>query len=249
MSGPIANARMYAVTPAAEAAWVELFGRVAREAGVPLAYTRYPAPAPLETLWARDALGLAFMCGWPFANLYPDHEPIAAPIPSADWAAVRPFYRTDLIVRRDSAFARLADTRGTRLGWTVEHSQSGYHALRRHPVLDDSWVWTGPLVMGRRVIEALLADEIDVGPLDSYWHLLLARYEPDTAARVRVLESTKATPMPLLVASPGFDEGAVARLRSALTGLPPSDPSLKALGLTGFAAVTRRDYSSLAEAG
>jgi ABC-type phosphate/phosphonate transport system substrate-binding protein len=59
----------------------------------------------------------------------------------------------------------------------------------------------------------VLRGEIDVGPLDSYVHDLLERHEPETAARLRVVESTAMTPIPLLVASPGIEDDALARLR------------------------------------
>ena len=46
----VANARMYAVTPAVKAAWQHLFAWTARESGVPLSYIDHAAPAPLEAL-------------------------------------------------------------------------------------------------------------------------------------------------------------------------------------------------------
>ena len=67
MSKWIANARMYAVTPAVEAAWRALLAQVAEDAGVLLHYVHYPAPQPLESLWARADLGAVFMCGFPVA--------------------------------------------------------------------------------------------------------------------------------------------------------------------------------------
>src|SRR5436190_620117 len=59
----------------------------------------------------------------------------------------------------------------------------------------------GPLLTPRRVIEALLQGDIDVGPLDSYVHDLLRVHEPDTASRLRTVESTAMTPIPPLIAS------------------------------------------------
>jgi len=67
MSKWIANARMYAVTPAVEEAWRALLTQVAEDAGVLLHYVDYPAPQPLEHLWARADLGAVFMCGFPVA--------------------------------------------------------------------------------------------------------------------------------------------------------------------------------------
>jgi ABC-type phosphate/phosphonate transport system substrate-binding protein len=199
----IANARMYAVTPAVRAAWQTLFDWVARTSGVPLAYLDYAAPAPLEELWAREDLGAAFMCGLPFASAVPKPRLIAAPVPSPSRYSGLPKYCTDFMVRADHPAARLSDTFGGRIGWTVEHSQSGYNAVRHHllgyrqeqtePLFAQ---WVGPLMTPRRVIEAVVDGMIDVGPLDSYVHDLLKRHEPNTASRLRTVESTVMTPIP-----------------------------------------------------
>ena len=125
MTGFIANARMYSVTPEVEEAWRELLGRVADAAHVLLAYVPYPAPAPLETLWARGDLGCVFMCGYPIALKLADVVPIAAPVPALDWAGGKPAYRSDFIVRRGSSFRTLEDTFGGSFGWTVSRSHSG----------------------------------------------------------------------------------------------------------------------------
>ena len=119
----IANARMYAVTPAVEAAWAELLAHVAHAAQVELTYLPYPAPQPLEALWSRADLGAVFMCGYPVALKMAPVIPLAAPIPQVPWAQGRAVYRSDLIVRADAPYRTLADTFGGRAGWTVSHSQ------------------------------------------------------------------------------------------------------------------------------
>jgi len=251
VSALIANARMYAVTPAVEAAWRALFQRVAATSGVALDYLAHPAPAPLDDIWARPDLGLALQCGWPFANLYPAMRPVAAPVPRANWAGGGPRYRTHLVARADRPVPDL-DRPGLRLGWTATHSQSGRHAVEAHraargrprdPVL------VGPLVTPRCVVEAVLAGEVDLGPLDSYWHALLAAHEPQTAARLRVVETTELTPMPLLVASPEVEPATVDRLGAALVALGADEPRLAPLELAGFARVTRADYDALRSIG
>ena len=247
----VANARMYAVTPAVKAAWQDLFEWVARMSGVPLAYLDHAAPAPLETLWERDDLGAAFMCGFPFASAAQKPQILAAPIPSPPRYGGMPCYCTDLVVRADSAFLRLSDTFGGRIGWTVEHSQSGYNAVRHHlAALRAAHYaqWIGPLVTPRRVIDAVLRGEIDVGPLDSYVHDLLRRHEPETAAKLRVVESTAMTPIPLLVASPGVDSDITARLRRALLSChaaPELVPTLDTLLVSRFEAVDPSAYEVL----
>lgn len=267
----IANARMYAVTPAVKAAWQDLFAWVAETSGVPLAWLDHAAPAPLEALWARSDLGTAFMCGFPFASAAPQPVLLAAPVPSPERYGGAPRYCTDLVVRTESRYARLADTFGGRLGWTVHHSQSGCNAVRHHLLEHDpkKWVpgfghdraqdgargpdplyadWVGPLITPRGVIAALLEDRIDVGPLDSYVHDLIRRHDPETAAKLRVVASTAMTPIPPLVASSGADRDATARLRSALLSChsaPAMADTLHALLLSRFDAVDAADYRML----
>lgn len=249
----IANARMYAVTPGVEALWQQLLERVAQTAGVALRYLPYPAPQPLEALWCREDLGCVFMCGYPIASGLAPVQALAAPIPTLDWAAGRAVYRTDLIVRSDSPFQRLEDTFGGRAGWTVAHSHSGFNAFRHHLMRWRSArrprLYTrvaGGLVTARRVLDAVCAGEIDVGPLDAYWHALLAHHAPELVAGIRVLERTATVPLPALVASAGMPAGQVATLRAALVDAA-SQPWFAPLGegllISGFAAVDASDYA------
>jgi ABC-type phosphate/phosphonate transport system substrate-binding protein len=218
----IANARMYAVTPQVEAAWSELLAHICALAGVPLDYLPYPAPQPLEPLWQREDIGAAFMCGYPIRLKIAKVKPLAAPIPSMDWAGGKAVYRTDLIVRKDSEFSCLADTFGHRLGWTVSHSHSGFNALRHHllryrtaqrPKLYGEV--TGDLITARAVLDRVSDGRIDIGPLDAYWHHLLRQHQPEWVQNIRVIESTDVAPMPCFVASPAMADKDVAKLKNA----------------------------------
>ncbi|MBS0393734.1 MAG: PhnD/SsuA/transferrin family substrate-binding protein [Proteobacteria bacterium] len=248
------NARMYAVTPEVEAAWRELLVRVTAEAGVELDYLPYPAPQPLEHLWGRPDLGCVLMCGYPIALGLAPVVPIAAPVPAAPWAGGRPVYRSDLIVRADAPYRRLEDTFGGRAGWTVAHSHSGFNAFRHHLLRHRSAATprlyrevARELVTARAVLDAVREGRIDVGPLDAYWHLLIARHRPDLTAGVRVLESTEVAPIPAFVAAAGVPAATVAALQRAFTAAAqrPWFADLKeALLLEGFAAVGRADFAT-----
>jgi hypothetical protein len=99
-----------------------------RASGVDLDVIAHPAPAPLEDLWRRGDLGLAFICGYPFARGGFPVRPVAVPIPASGDG--RPLYATHLLVRADSDIMSLQESFGRRLGWTVAHSQSGFNALQ-----------------------------------------------------------------------------------------------------------------------
>jgi ABC-type phosphate/phosphonate transport system substrate-binding protein len=230
----VANARMYSPHPAAAAAWRQVFAEVAARSGVALEPIDHPPPAPLGALWARDDLGAAFMCGFPFARAAPRPQLVAAPRRASGAT-----YCTALVARAEAPFARLEDSFGGRIGWTVEESQSGWNAIRHlFPCYAER---VGPLVTPRGVVEAVLDGRIDVGPLDDYALALLRRHAPALVAGLRVLATTRPSPIPPLVASPSVPADTVARLRDAFLALPP----VSALDLAGFLAPDPAAYEVL----
>jgi ABC-type phosphate/phosphonate transport system substrate-binding protein len=249
---PVANARMYSATPAARQAWKEVLGWALSRAGLAWEVLDHDAPAPLADLWARADLGCAMMCGLPYSRRAPRPVLVAAPVPSPTRYGGRPVYFTDIVVRADSRFRALEDTFGGVVGYTLEDSMSGCVALRRHlrsyrsheqPQLYRKAV--GGLLNARRVIEALAAGEIDVGPLDSYYHDLLRRHEPAFAAKVRVVGSTEPAPIPPLVATAPLEAAVLDRLRAALLAAGSARElaaQRDALLLSGFAVPAGADY-------
>jgi ABC-type phosphate/phosphonate transport system substrate-binding protein len=251
-----ANARMYSVNPDAKAAWADLFEWLSGQSGVGLTVIDHAFPLPLAELWSRGDLACAFMCGLPFVSATHPPVPVAAPVPSASVKPGRPVYATRLVVNANSRFATLEDTFGSRLGYTVDDSHSGYNALRHHllryrPAHGASLYREsiGPLFTPRRVIDALLADEIDVGPLDSYALDLMLRHQPDLAQKIRIVATTDAAPIPFLVASPQCPIEVIAALRTALLafGDVPAFAELRErLCLERFVPVAVADYDLIA---
>ena len=255
----VANARMYAVNAAVEARWRELFAWISKRAGIPLDIIDHRPPAPLDTLWQRADLGAAYMCGYPLATWKRISQPvpIAAPAPSLEPFNGRAVYWTDIVVRADSRFERDDDLAGTRFGWTVEDSQSGYQAPRRHFAAralarGGSFFGSlvGPLVTPRRVVESILEGSIDAGPLDAYWHALLRLHEPETAARLRMIARTDEAPIPCFVTSSETPSAVRERLVQAFVDAPGAD-NLRGvfadLALRRFVPVSVGAYEVLAE--
>lgn len=257
MSDWIANARMYAVTAQVERAWQSLLERITGPTGFSLNYVRYPAPAPLEDLWSRADLGAVLMCGYPIAMRMARVVPIAAPIPRVEWAQGRAVYRTDLIVREESSYQVLEDTFGARAGWTVRHSQSGFNAFRhellRHRSAERPRLYQeviGDLITARNILDSVREGRIDVGPLDAYWHLLIAQHAPHLTEGIRILASTALTPMPAFVAAASAPSELVVRLQESFLGAAKQTwfaELSKPLLLEGFAAVEESQYAPLME--
>lgn len=251
----LANARMYAVNAAAKAAWRELLLWVMVRAALSWEIVDYDAPAPLSALWAREDLGCALMCGLPYSLRANTPQLIAAPIPSLPRYGGRARYMTDLAVRADSPYQRIADTFGGKVGYTVTDSQSGYFALRhflapyqqqRGGALYRAVV--GGLLNARGVIDALTAGSIDIGPLDSYSYDLLSHLEPETARQVRIIASTEPTAIPPFVATAPLDAELLARIRQAFAdvALAPALSAVRSrLSLAGFAFPSPDAYAPL----
>lgn len=249
----VANARMYSVNSEATAAWKELFGWLARESGVDLDILDHAFPLPLSDLWSRPDLACAFMCGFPFMLAAHRPRPVAAPIPVKAPITGRPLYATSLVVRADSNFRALEDTFGGRLGYTVADSHSGYNALRHHllPYYQQCGAKLyreiiGPLTTPRRVIKAIVACDIDVGPLDGYALDLMLYHEPELGSQIRVIATTDPAPVPFLVASSGCADKIVCDLQATLATFAAAETSAglrERLRLEAFAPVALEDYS------
>jgi ABC-type phosphate/phosphonate transport system substrate-binding protein len=229
----LANARMYAVTPGCKAAWRTIIDWVLGKAEVEARYEDHDPPKLLSDLWQREDLGCVMMCGLPFSRRHPQPAILATPVPSATRYGGKPIYWSDIAVRADSNFRGIEDTLGSRAGYTLKDSQSGYfafryHLLRKFPLLANPYPQvTGNLLNPRGVIKALAEGRIDVGPLDSYVHDLLKHSDPEFAAQVRVIETTDPTPMPPLVSTADLANTTVEDIREAFLAVQ-AEPSLAA---------------------
>ena len=256
MPAAVANARMYSATPSAKADWKQLLQWVLSQADLQWEVIDHDAPAPLSALWSRDDLGLALMCGLPFAQRDPQPTLIAAPVPSPPRYGGKPVYFTDIVVRSDASYRTLADTFGGTVGFTLADSMSGGVALQHHlqPYREARAgrlyrTAVGNLIHARGVIDALASGRIDVGPLDSYYHDLLRLHDPGFAAQVRTLASTAALPIPPLVATHALTQAETMRLRAALAAAataPGVASLMERLLLSGFAFPDPDDYRPLA---
>jgi ABC-type phosphate/phosphonate transport system substrate-binding protein len=252
----VANARMYSATPSVKADWKALLAWVLARAELPWDLIDYDAPAPLSVLWARNDLGLAMMCGLPFAQRGERPTLVAAPIPSPARYGGKPVYFTDIVVRADAPYRTLEDTFGGVIGYTLADSMSGGVALRHHLTpyrqAQGSRLYrkaVGDLINARGVITALADGRIDAGPLDSYYHDLLIAHDPAFAAQVRTIASTAALPIPPLVATADLPADVLTRVRAALRATataPELAPLMQRLLLAGFAFPDPATYLPLA---
>ena len=251
----VACTRMYDVTPDVRRHWHALMALAAGAAGMAVECIDHAPPALLTDLWGRDDLVLGYMCGLPLATRYAEVQPLASPL-TACANDDKPTYRSVWLVRAGSPFDTLASTFGHRIGWTVEHSHSGFNAPRyallahrsaTRPTLYRESV--GPLGDPRAALAALTGERIDVTAIDAYWWWLLEQHDP-IAASFRVIGETASAPMPPLICAPGLARSFAMKLVDALGELHEDRGAavhLGSLGIRRFAPVARADYAPLAE--
>ncbi len=254
---PVANARMYSVTPQVKADWKTLLAWVLARADLDWPVIDHDAPAPMAALWARDDLGAALMCGLPFARREPPATLIVAPMPSPARYGGRAVYATDLVVAAGAPHTRIEDTFGGVLGITLADSFSGgvaplayldgFRDAQRTPLFRAT---IDGLIHARGVIEAIVAGRIDLGPLDSWYHDLLIANDPAFAAQVRTLATTPMRPIPPFVATASLAPDVLERLRAAFLATAKADAlvePMQRLCLLGFVVPDARAYVLLAD--
>jgi ABC-type phosphate/phosphonate transport system substrate-binding protein len=216
---------MYEAVPAAAAAWRRLFAAVFEETGLDIRVIEHRFPKPIADLWAQPDLCCAFMCGWPFVRAG-TLQAIAAPVPSPARYEHLPRYCSEFLVRDSSGWHSLEETFGHRFGWMSADSQSGFNAPRAHlaryvtkerPALFSEV--RGPLGSPMRALEALVAGDVDVIALDSFFLDVCRHHEADRLRGTRCVDTTEWAPIPLLVAASGIAVGVIERLRQRLVTL------------------------------
>lgn len=253
----ITSTRMYDVAPGARAAWHALLETAHARAGLRVRFVEHGWPTPIGELWERPGLCGAFMCGWPYiAALQAGRTfaAVAAVVP--DWPAYEnlPRYRSEFLVRADCTWSSLADAAGSRYGWMVLDSQSGWNAPRAAlaglaPAGGSLFAASkGPYGNPRGLLRALAEGEIDLTAADGWYLDLLREHDPGALAGVRTLAYTPWTPNPLLVAGPDVAEAAVRALSEALVAMhedPACAPLLRAAHVARFTPADPASYTAL----
>jgi ABC-type phosphate/phosphonate transport system substrate-binding protein len=247
----IANARMYSVTPSVAALWRRLLSAILADADGTIEIVDHAPPAPISELWQRSDKAAVFMCGLPCSLATPQPGLVAAPVPSPAAYGDRPCYWSDVVVRADSPFRTIADTFGRRLALTSPESQSGYAALLHAlmPYGRDAPLYREiiePCFTPRGALLAVIERRAEVAPIDSYALALLSKHAPELTSQVRIVMSTEATPIPLLVASGAASPGITAAFLKA-SEMPAAAALMDQLLVHRFVRPEAKAYDELRE--
>lgn len=214
--GLIASTRMYDVCPSAKNAWAGLLQYALNKADLQVEVIDHAWPKPISDLWSRPGLCAVFMCGWPFIRALAaglEVRPLVGVIPA--WPAYGGLarYRSEFLIRESEGWGRLEDSFGSRYGWMVKDSQSGWNAPRMHlssyaakygrALFAES---RGPYGNPLGLINALTSREIDITAIDGWYLDLIRSHCPEVLAGIQTIDFTEWAPNPLLIVSATLDE-------------------------------------------
>lgn len=209
-----------------------------------------------EAMLDAGSIHLCWICGLPYVWKVdaPDAsiEVCAVPVMLNARYAGQPVYYSDVVVRRDSAFAAFDDLRGASWAYNEPRSHSGYNVVRHH--LSELGVDGG---FFGRVVEsgahqaslAMIADgTIDASAIDSTVLEEELRRRPALESKIRTVATLGPSPMPPWV----MHKSVPAALRIAVTGAlldMHGDETGRAIlaqwGISHFTAVSDSHYDPI----
>lgn len=189
--------------------------------------------------WLSPDLLLSQTCGLPFRTILTGRVRLVG-TPDYGLPGVDPGYYRSVLIAPLSG-----DAEGGRLAYNDDGSQSGWAAPLTHAARN-GWRITPHLHSGshRESIRAVAEGRADLAGIDAVTWRLAERFQPDLAARVRVIGHTAPTPgLPLITAAARDPAPLFDAVRGAIAVLPSADRDL--LGLRGIVAIPEADYQAV----
>lgn len=232
---------------------VELVGAALEREVALTSLTARSGPIPDDNPFARGEADVGFVCAPSYLRLdRARREPSvelsgAAPVYDDPRNEGRPVYHAEVVVRRGTRAASLADLRGARFAFNDDCSLSGYFSvletlaeLGAGPPFFSRMIGSGSHL---RSLEMITAGEADCAAIDAF-ALRVARAAGHPAAEaVATIETLGPFAVQPVVVRASLPEGDKRAVREALLQLHErNEGRLRAVGLCCFAAVDDGHY-------
>lgn len=203
--------------------------------------------------WRDPGLVLSQCCGYHLVSRYAGHlQPVGTPCYSAPGCR-GPHQCSFIVVRAESAAARLADLRGAVVAYNSRDSHSGYSSLRGMiaPLSGGKRFFARSIASGSHMNSIVLVAKgaADVACVDCVSHALIGRHRPAALLGTRLLGCTMTAPGPPYVTAGKASADRARRIRAGLQAAL-ADPGLAgvrdALMISDIVFLDRADYAPLA---
>ena len=201
-------------------AWWQALARGFQAAGVADAPPALDRSLGHRELWARPDLFFGQACGYPLTHEFADRLALVATPCYAAAGCAGASYRSWILVRDDSAVARLEQLAGSRAAINDRASQSGCNALKAlvAPLAKDGRFFAAVAVTGGHLasIAAVREGRAEVAAIDCVTYALLARHRSSALFGTRVIAASASAPALPYVAAIGTDAPMLERLKAGL---------------------------------
>lgn len=209
-----------------------------------------------EALLDAGRIHVCWICGLPYAWKADAEnaavELCAVPVMLGERYADRPVYFSDVVVRRDSAFASFADLRGAAWAYNEPRSHSGHNVVLHHlATLGHAAGYFGRVVESgahQESLRMIVDGEIDASAIDSTVLEAELQSNPRLAGGIKVIATLGPSPMPPWVMLKSLPADLREEIRAALIEMH-ADPEGAAIlanwRIARFIAATDADYDPL----
>ncbi len=225
---------------------------LSRRTGRPVEFVQRRTYAEIMDMLETGKLQAGWICGYPYVQ---PRDPEYIDLLVAPVYHGAPLYRSLVIVPRDSPARRLGDLRGQVFAYSDPDSNSGY-LVPRATLADagqdpERFFRLTFFTYSHAETVTAVADQLaNGGAVDSYVYNIMKKYEPEVAARTRVIGTSRQYGFPPLVLRRGVASNARARFRETLltmSGDSEGAALLARLDLDGFSEVAPTLYDSIRE--
>ena len=206
--------------------------------------------------FAAGDFDAGFICGLPYAQLTRRRpvpvEAIAAPVLRGERHDGRPIYFSDVIVHKESRYARFADLRGACWAYNDPDSHSGYNVTRyRLARMGETKTFFGSVVAAgfhQRAIAMVANGEVDGAAIDSQVLGIALRDDPALHESIRVIEVFGPSTIQPFVVAQHVSAAMKSAIRAAIlaVGSDPAEREAFDRGLVArFVPVNDADYHDI----
>ena len=230
----------------------QLVEYIGRHSGRPFTMVQRKTYAEINRMLGSGSIDLAFICAGPYTSGKSTFgfEALAVPIVRG-----APFYRSYLIVHRDSPLQSLEDLRDKVFAFTDPESNSG----KLVPTFWLQQIGDHPETFFRRTIYSFSHDNailavsrslVDGAAVHSQIWEFLSRHHPEMIAQTRVIKRSRLFGNPPMVASQHLDAATRRRIQTGLLDMHRDEEGgaiLSELMIDRFAAPQEEWYDALEE--
>ena len=209
-----------------------------------------------ERLFDAGQIDVAWICGAPYVQkvAQPDTnlELLVAPVMAHPRYEDKPVYFSDVVVHRDSPYARWEDLRGRDWVYNEPHSHSGYHVVcyalaqrgqNRHFF---GRVWASG--SHQKSLRLILNRQVHASAIDSTVLEMVCAQDPAIGSQIRVIDTLGPSPMPPWCIGRHVPPELRRQVRQLLLRLPEDESGQTLLArhrFNRFAAVTDQTYDAI----